>query len=155
FGDTVNWDFIPPQAIDRLSIFSSNPLFGLNAIGGAVNLEMKNGFTWNGAELSILGGSDGRVLGALQYGLKSGPWGLYVAADGMNDSGYRQQSPSELRRFYGDLGFRTSTSEVHFVASLARNTFGVVAATPVQLSARDPTAIYTWPQTTLNESGMA
>src|SRR5207237_10596145 len=31
FGDTVNWDLIPTNAIDRADVWSSNPVFGLNA----------------------------------------------------------------------------------------------------------------------------
>src|ERR1700712_3875030 len=36
FGDTVNWDLIPSVAINRIDIFSSNPVFDLHALGGAV-----------------------------------------------------------------------------------------------------------------------
>src|ERR1700690_1678709 len=36
FGDTVNWDLIPDIAIDRLDVMGTNPVFGLNALGGAV-----------------------------------------------------------------------------------------------------------------------
>jgi iron complex outermembrane receptor protein len=43
FGDTVNWDLIPEAAIDRADIWTNNPAFGLNALGGAVSLQMKNG----------------------------------------------------------------------------------------------------------------
>src|SRR5262249_15123295 len=50
FGDTVNWDFIPERAINRLDIHPSNPIFGLNALGGAIAIEMKNGFTYAGRE---------------------------------------------------------------------------------------------------------
>src|SRR5690242_15638727 len=57
FGDTVNWDAIPQAAIARMDVWSSNPVFGLNALGGAVNLVMKNGFTWQGMEASLQGGS--------------------------------------------------------------------------------------------------
>src|ERR1700722_16807586 len=52
FGDTVNWDAIPQTAIARMDVWSSNPVFGLNALGGSVNLIMKNGFTWQGTQLS-------------------------------------------------------------------------------------------------------
>ena len=38
FGDTVNWDLIPTNAIDRADLWTNNPVFGLNALGGAVNL---------------------------------------------------------------------------------------------------------------------
>ena len=48
FGDTVNWDLIPRVAVERADMWSSNPVFGLNALGGAVNMQMKNGFTWQG-----------------------------------------------------------------------------------------------------------
>ena len=34
FGDTVNWDAIPQIAIARMEVWSSNPVFGLNALGG-------------------------------------------------------------------------------------------------------------------------
>jgi len=61
FGDTVNWDFIPERAIRRLDLFPSNPIFGLNAIGGAISLEMKNGFNYNGREIE---GSSARLGGA-------------------------------------------------------------------------------------------
>jgi iron complex outermembrane receptor protein len=53
FGDTVNWDLIPANAIDRTTIIAANPIFGLNALGGAVNVTMKNGFTWQGAEADL------------------------------------------------------------------------------------------------------
>ena len=44
FGDIVNWDFIPEKAIRGMTLMPSNPVFGLNAIGGAISIEMKNGF---------------------------------------------------------------------------------------------------------------
>jgi outer membrane receptor protein involved in Fe transport len=36
FGDTVNWDLFPDIAIDQVELVSSNPLYGLNALGGAI-----------------------------------------------------------------------------------------------------------------------
>ncbi len=37
FGDTVNWALIPESAIDSVYLVpGSNPLFGLNALGGAI-----------------------------------------------------------------------------------------------------------------------
>ena len=57
FGDTVNWDFIPETAINRLDVVSNNPAFGLNALGGAISIEMKNGFTYQGREAEVRGGS--------------------------------------------------------------------------------------------------
>ena len=154
FGDTVNWDLIPSVAIERADMWSSNPVFGLNALGGAVNMQMKNGFSWQGLEAEGLGGSYGRLSGSVQYGVRKDAWALYLAAQGLHDDGWRYQSPSELRRFYGDLGWRSDRAEVHLVGAAARNTFGVVGPTPIELLARDWKAIYTWPQTTRNEMGL-
>ena len=48
YGDVVNWDFIPEMSIRKLSMVPNNPVYGLNAIGGAMTIEMKNGFTYQG-----------------------------------------------------------------------------------------------------------
>ncbi len=154
FGDTVNWDLIPTVAVERADMWSSNPVFGLNALGGAVNLQMKNGFTWQGFEAEMLGGSFGRASGSLQYGVQKDNFAAYIAAEGLRDQGWRYESPSELRRIYADFGWRADGAEVHLVAAAARNFFGVVGPTPVDLLARDWKSIYTWPQTTLNEMGL-
>ena len=153
FGDVVNWDLIPSVAINRIDIFTGNPVFGLNALGGAVNIEMKNGFTWQGKEVTVLGGSDGRIAGSLQYGQQIGNWAFYFAGEGLRDAGWRFQSPSEIGRVYADLGYRTPDSEFHLVASGAKTFFGAAAATPVDFSRADPRAIFTYPQTTSNEVG--
>ena len=55
FGDVVNWDLIPANAIDKTTIVAANPIFGLNALGGAVTVTMKNGFTWQGFEADLRG----------------------------------------------------------------------------------------------------
>ena len=152
FGDTVNWDLIPTVAIGRADVWTNNPAFGLNALGGAVSLQMKDGFNYNGFEFDASGGSYGRVGGSMQYGVRSGEWGLYLAAEGFKDDGWRSQSPSRLARFYGDLGWRGTDAEVHFLTSIADNYFGVVGPTPVNLLSTDYRAIYTWPQTTKNQA---
>ena len=50
FGDTVNWDLIPSSAINGVTVVSGNPLYGLNALGGALNIGMKDGFSYQGVE---------------------------------------------------------------------------------------------------------
>src|SRR5882757_7579810 len=54
FGDTVNWDLIPTAAIKSLEVVTNNPAFGLNALGGAVNVQMKDGFNYQGAEIDAM-----------------------------------------------------------------------------------------------------
>src|ERR1700755_3438471 len=72
FGDTVNWDAIPQNAIARMDVWSANPVFGLNALGGAVNMIMKNGFTFQGADASLQGGSYGHGMAAGEWGMSDG-----------------------------------------------------------------------------------
>ncbi|SDN22314.1 iron complex outermembrane recepter protein, partial [Methylobacterium phyllostachyos] len=98
FGDVVNFDLIPPQAIQRIDVVTGNPVFGLNAIGGAVNIQMKNGFTWQGTEISAWGGSDGRTAGYLEYGKVADNWSFYFTGDGLNDRGWRYENPSTIGR---------------------------------------------------------
>ncbi|MDQ6704319.1 MAG: TonB-dependent receptor [Pseudomonadota bacterium] len=153
FGDTVNFDLIPPQAIYRADIFTNNPVFGLNALGGAVSLQMKNGFLWQGLETQVLGGSFGRVSGLFEYGKQIDDYSLYVTGDATRDGGWRFFSPSTLFRLYGDLGYRTPGNELHFIASGARNSLGVIGPTPVLLLDQNESAVFTNPQTTVNTVG--
>jgi iron complex outermembrane receptor protein len=133
FGDTVNWDLIPTNAIQQVDVFTNNPIFGLNALGGAISLQTKNGFTWQGFEQEISGGSYGRVQGGMQYGAEFGNWSTYFAAQGSHDNGWRQKSPSTLGRFYGDIGWRDDKAEFHLFGSIATSSFGVAAATPIEI----------------------
>src|SRR6202051_1915408 len=66
FGDIVNWDCTPENAISRMTLVPSNPIYGLNAIGGALSFEMKNGFTYQGVESELNGGSYGRIGTSVQ-----------------------------------------------------------------------------------------
>ena len=106
FGDIVNWDFIPEKAINQLTLVPSNPVYGLNALGGALSLEMKNGFTYQGVEGEVNGGSYGRIGTSVQAGGQNGNSSGYITADAVDDAGWRQDSPSRLRRVYADLGTR-------------------------------------------------
>jgi iron complex outermembrane receptor protein len=155
FGDTVNFDFIPTNAIDRADIQSNNPVFGLNALGGALSLQMKNGFTFHGSEIEFQLGSYGRLNGGVQVGIQRGDVAVYVAAQGLDERSWRQQSPAQLARVYADIGWRHDGNEVHLVLSGASNSFGVVASTPIELLQRDWASIYTSPQTTLNQTALA
>ena len=63
FGDIVNYDFLPDNAINGMTIIGANPVFGLNALGGALTIMMRDGFNYQGAELNVMGGSFGRYQG--------------------------------------------------------------------------------------------
>ena len=151
FGDVVNWDFIPQKAINQLTLVPSNPVYGLNAIGGALAFQMKNGYTYHGVEGEISGGSYGRAGASVQAGGEVGNLSGYITADAIDDAGWRNDSPSSLRRFYTDLGARGDQTEFHVTFTAANNSFGAAAATPVQMLSQDWASIYTIPQTTQNQ----
>ena len=88
FGDTVNWDLIPTAAIRSVTVVTNNPAFGLNALGGAVNVLMKNGFNYQGAEINTMGGSFGRIQSSAQYGKQIDNFSVYGALEGVRDNGF-------------------------------------------------------------------
>ncbi len=153
FGDTVNWDAIPQTAIARMDVWSANPVFGLNALGGSVNLVMKNGFDWQGSELSAQGGTYGHGMGTAQFGVVDGDFSFYGAGEIVTDSGWRLHSPSDIARLYTDAGWRAGNSELHLVASGSVSGLGVVGPTPIELLQKSSAAVYTYPQTTHNLIG--
>ena len=114
WGDVVNWDFIPERAINKVSLYPSNPAFGLNAVGGALSIEMKNGFTYQGTELEALVGSYGRVQSSVQAGRQDGNFSAYALFESAYDKGWRDfASSSHLNRMYVDVGARNDDTELH------------------------------------------
>jgi len=151
FGDTVNWDLIPSNAVARVDVEGGNPLFGLNALGGSVAVKLKDGFNYHGGELIGYGGSYGRGAGLFQYGQQAGNSSAYIALEDIHDSGWRKTSNSEVRRVYGNLGWRTDKSEVHLSVIGADNSLGNPGATPVDLLSIDRGANSTAPNTVKNK----
>ena len=154
FGDTVNWDLIPTAAIRSIGVVANNPAFGLNALGGALNIQMKDGFRYHGAEIDTMGGSYGRVQSSAQWGKQVDTnFAVYGALEGLHDDGFRDLSASDVRRFYGDVGYRSESSEFHLNMGAADNAFGATATVPVELLQQNYSAIYTSPQTLTNKVG--
>jgi outer membrane receptor protein involved in Fe transport len=153
FGDTMHWDMIPTFAILSMDMISNNPVFGLNALGGAVNIRMKDGFNTQGGRVEVSGGSYGRIQGAVDYGKQIGDFAFYGALEGVQDGGFRQFGASTIRRFYGDLGYRANGNEYHLNAGLADNLFGASGPAPIQLLDQDWGGVYTTPQTSHTQMG--
>jgi len=152
FGDTVNWDLIPNNAIARVNLEGSNPVFGLNAIGGALNVQLKTGFTYQGGEAAMFGGSFGRVEGDVEYGLRSGNAAAYIAVTGVHQDGWRDFQSSDIQNLYGDVGWRNDFSELHVSITAANSRLNGPGTTPVQLLAVDAAAQFTGPNIVDNKS---
>ena len=151
FGDTVNWDLIPSIAIDTVNVEASNPVFGLNALGGSVNIQMKNGFSFQGGDATAYGGSFDRKSAILEYGRQFGDFAIYGAGEVTHDGGYRQTQSSDVYRLYTDLGWRHDGAEIHLAINAADNTLGNPGASPVQELYADPSGIFTGPNTVFNK----
>lgn len=153
FGDTVNWDLIPTSAIKSIAVVTNNPAYGLNALGGAVTIQMKDGFNYHGAEVDVMGGAFGRLQSSVQWGKQEGNWAVYGALEGVHDDGYRNFGTSDVRRFYGDIGYRYDGNEIHLNMGAADNSFGAAATTPLELLQQYWGATYTTPQMSTNQVG--
>lgn len=153
FGDTVNFDLIPDIAIDRLQIEGSNPVFGLNAIGGSLAVQTKNGFRSHGGEADLLGGSFGQVEAQLQVGRQNqaGTQALYVAGVVLHQDGWRDLQSSQIDTLFADYGLRTDRAEIHLKLAAADNILNGPGTSPVELLAADPAAQFTSPNVIANK----
>jgi outer membrane receptor protein involved in Fe transport len=145
FGDLAIWSVLPDEAINSLSIEDGNPVFGLNALGGAINVQMKDGFNNQGGEIQLSGGSFGRIEGNLEYGKQAGNTALYVDLGGTHENGWRDEQSSGIQNFYGDLGWRTMQEELHVNLTLAHSDLNGPGTVPVELLDADPSAQFTGP----------
>lgn len=150
FGDTVNWDLIPDIAIDRIDMVSANPVYGLNALGGAAVITMKNGFTYQGFEGELAGGSFGQRSGEFEYGKQAGTFATYLAGRWFDEDGWRQFSPDHLRQLYADFAARGDRASLDISFTGADNSLNGEGTTPEPSLAVNRTLDFTTPQSNTN-----
>lgn len=149
FGDTVHWDGIPSRAIASLNVIpGSNPLFGLNSLGGALSLQTKDGFTSAGHGAVLTTGAFGRRQLEAESAGHSDRLSYFVAGTLTNEEGWRDFSPSRIRRLFGDLGWRGATHAVHLSVTAASNSLTGNGPAPPALLERDRRAVFTHPDRT-------
>jgi outer membrane receptor protein involved in Fe transport len=155
FGDVVSWDLIPRQAIANLTLIpGSNPVFGLNTLGGALALRTKDGYTDPGLSLGLNYGSDDRrsveaeIGGHADNGLY---W--YGTANKLKDDGWRDASPTDATQVFGKLGYRAGGSDLSFGAAYADTDLTGNGFQDEQLLFTEGyDSIYTKPDNTRNKS---
>ena len=150
FGDTVNWDLFPDVAIERVELVSSSPLYGLNALGGAISVTMKNGFTYPGGDLELSGGSFGQRSATVQYGVNNGTFGFYVASRALDWDGWREFSGDRMRNVYAVLSAHTDTATLDLSYTRADNAMNGQGPTPLQELAVNRSLVFTGPQANIN-----
>jgi iron complex outermembrane receptor protein len=152
FGDTINWDLIPMTAIDSVQLLAgAQPVFGLNTLGGALSVQMKNGFRYQGTQAELYDGSFGRLAASIQAGGNDGRWGFYGDADYLQEDGWRDFSQSQALRLYGAASLHESDWTVDLSAAYANTELRGNGAAPAELLAIDRSAVFTHPDVTENE----
>lgn len=106
FGDVVQWDLIPKVAISSTELIpGSNPVYGLNTLGGAIAVQTKDGINNAGFSVSAYGGKYGRRAVDAQYGGSHGGFNWFAAGTLFHDDGWRVQSPSSVKQSFAKLGY--------------------------------------------------
>jgi outer membrane receptor protein involved in Fe transport len=106
FGDVVSWDLIPRIAIQTTDLVpGSNPLYGLNTLGGAIVVQTKDGISNSGVSVSGYGGSYGRRAVDMEYGGSKAAWNWFAAGTLFHEDGWRVQSPSSVKQSFAKLGY--------------------------------------------------
>ncbi|MEP7246022.1 MAG: TonB-dependent receptor [Gammaproteobacteria bacterium] len=154
FGDVVSWDLIPRQAIQTMTLMpGSNPLFGLNTLGGALALRTKDGFSDPGAAIELNYGSNQRRSIEADFGGHSGS-GLYwyATANKLKDDGWRDDSPTDATQAFGKFGWRSDTGDVALSGSYADTDLTGNGLQEQQFLGRDYDSVYTKPDNTQNKA---
>jgi outer membrane receptor protein involved in Fe transport len=154
FGDTVNWDLIPQNAISSIALMpGSNPLFGLNTLGGAISVQTKSGEHNPGGGIQVSGGSWGREAIEGEYGGKlSNGVSYFFAGNKFKENGWRDSSPSDVLQGFGKLGWSNEKTDVDISFTGADNELtgnGYQAQDMLQSLGRK--SIYTKPDITKNK----
>src|SRR6202012_191322 len=104
----------PKAAIaDAALIPGSDPLYGLNTLGGAIAVRTQDGLSAPGLHLESEGGSYNRRSLEGRYGAARGSFDLFAAGTWFDEDGWRIQSPSQVRQGFAKLrwlGARTTIS---------------------------------------------
>ena len=154
FGDVVSWDLIPKGAVASLTLMpGSNPLFGLNTLGGALSVQTKDGRSHPGTSLELTLGSHQRRALEFEYGgFNDRGLSWYVNANLFSEAGWRDVSPSNVRQFFGKLGWRGGDTDLKLTLAHADNQLTGNGLQEQGLLAADYASVYTRPDQTNNNS---
>lgn len=91
---------------DRAELIpGSNPVYGLNTLGGAIAVQTKDGISNSGFSISGYGGSFGRRAVDAEWGGSKGPWNWFAAGTLFHEDGWRVQSPSSVKQSFAKVGY--------------------------------------------------
>ena len=149
FGDSVNWDLIPKGAIDSIALYpGSNPMYGLNSLGGALSIQTKTGFSSPKHQLEVYSGSWDRHSEELTSGWNNGTWGYFIDLHNFSEQGWRDQSRSSAKQVFGTLSWRNDRGALDLTLAANDNTLKGNGAVPIQLYEQQRKAVFTYPDQT-------
>ncbi|MBF4987147.1 TonB-dependent receptor [Methylophilus sp. 14] len=152
FGDVVNWDMIPMNALAGVDVFpGSNPIFGLNTLGGAFSLKTKDGFNNAGADVDILTGSFGRKQLQAEGGWNNGTVGLFAAGNFFLEDGWRENSPSKVNQLFTKASYRGDKLDLNLSTLLVQTNLVGNGLLPSQMYEQDRNSVFTSPDRTKNQ----
>jgi len=154
FGDVVSWDLVPKSAIDTITLMpGSNPLFGLNTLGGALSVQTKDGLGHPGTSVQLtLGAHQRRAVEFETGGSAAGGLHWFVTGNKFLDDGWRVDSKSDVGQLFGKLGLKTGTTDLALTAAAARTDLNGNGLQEQRFLARDYASVYTKPDNTKNQS---
>ncbi len=154
-GDAVNWELVPMDAISGVTLLGgANALYGLNTLGGALVLNMKDGFTHTGHSVETEGGSYHRFAGNFESGGNNGEFAYYVNAQRFYEEGWRDLSNSWAENLYASLDWRTDKGTLGLNYARGQSDLTGNGAVPIELLSKDRDAIFTAPDITENDAYM-
>ncbi len=155
-GDAVHWDLLPESAIAQIDLMSgANPVYGLNTLGGALAIRMKDGFSAPRFGLSVEGGSWGRRTASVEGSQHAGDFAGYLNLSHFVEDGWRRFSDTEAVTAFGSLSWRPDAPHTAEL-SLQKSHSNLIGngALPVGLAEQSRAAIFTAPDITENDLTM-
>src|SRR6185503_3109583 len=152
FGDVVSWDLIPKIAIAEIALMpGSNPVFGLNTLGGALSVQTKDGLSQPGTSVQVGYGSYDRKALEFEHGGSRGAFNWYAAGNGFTERGWRN-NPSDVRQLFTKTGWQSPTTVLSLTVAYANNALNGNGLQEQRFLARDYTSVYTTPDLTDSRS---
>lgn len=155
FGEVVSWDLIPRLAISSITMMpGSNPLFGLNTLGGALSVQTKDGRSYQGGTVQATYGSNVRRAFDFDHGGQTAGKGLdwYFAGTLFGEDGWRANSPSDVRQLFGKVGLRREGGDLSVSLGHSDNALNGNGLQDVRLLDDDYASVYTKPDENHNRS---
>jgi len=153
FGDVTLWDKIPNFAIGGMQLIpGSNPMYGLNTLGGSIAIQTKSGRDAKGAAVEFEAGSWNRQRYLAEYGgvSKDGSVDYYIGHQTIKEDGWRQFSPSRLNQTFAKTGWQNENTKLDLSFIGTDNKLIGNGFTPDHLLTGDRDQIHTRPDYTNN-----